>query len=284
VPPRILIFVALSGDGPRAAAGVACTLAPPGSARPLSLDPVHLSPEVRPAADRLAELLDLRPVANEIALLGHITELLRERPNATIVIDAPRPGAVVRLVEAADLARAHLDTGRPDASTSSLAAARAAERAELPILQAAATAGDLIRAPELTTVGLLAGPAAQRADERTARAALALVGIGTLEPVLPAASAKAAAALYDHVPGSPGAGHPAPVTTVTPSGAQLRVALPSLPDDLRAVRSGQELVLQAGGSSRRLHAPVSLGPLIPGAISAGEDGTVIAEFLPDSTG
>ncbi|MDO9354026.1 MAG: hypothetical protein Q7T55_10035, partial [Solirubrobacteraceae bacterium] len=158
MPPRILIFVGLSGDGPRAAAGAACELSPPGFARPLTLDPAQADSVVRRTGDDLAEHLALRPVAWELAILARVTELLRERPDATVVIDAPRPDALLRVIEAADLARARLDAGRPGPATSTLAAQRSLGASpELPVLRAAATGGDLLRAPELTTVGL-AGP------------------------------------------------------------------------------------------------------------------------------
>ncbi len=290
MPPRILIFVGLSGDGPRAAAGAACEMAPPGSARPLTLDPAQADSTVRRTADTLAEHLALRPVAWELALLARVTELLRERPDATVVIDAARPPALLRLLEAADLARARLDAGRPAASASTLAAQRSLQAApELPVLRAAATGGDLLRAPELTTVGLAAplGPPAGAGTVHAhhpdvaalaARTALTFAGVTVLAGTLPNDPEQAAQAVVDGG-GAPAAGRdPAPVITATPGGAELKLTLPDLPDDLRAVRSGGELALHGAGLSRRLRAPISLGALVPGGVSAAADGTIVATF------
>lgn len=279
MPPRILIFVGLSGDGPRAAAGAACELTPTGAARPLTLDAAHSGSVVRRTADRLAESLDLRPVAWELAVLTEITALLRERPDATVVIDAPHPSALLRILEAADLARARLDAGRPAEGTSTLAAQRSAEHGELALLRAAATAGDLLRAPELTTAGLLSTddlvPAVARDGVLSARTALAFAGVNVLTDLLPSGASDAALAVAG---GTAPAVDPAPVWEATPLGADLRLALPDLPDDLRAVRSGQELALHAAGLSRRVRAPKSLGDLVPGAVAAGADGTIVASF------
>lgn len=284
MPPRILIFVALSGDGPRAAAGAACELAPPGSARPLSLDPALAPPAVLRTGDLLAADLDLRPVAGELALLGHVTALLHERPNATVVIDSPRPRTVIALLSAADLARARLDAARPPAGTTTLAARRLGAAPGLAALRDAAAAGDLLRAPELTSVGLLAGPAAEPGAEDGARLGLAFAGV-TVAPGLldddPVAAARALAA-------SGGTAalvrDPAPVTHATPTGAELHLPLPSVPDDLRAVASGDELALHAGGATRRLHAPASLGALVPSGVVAGDDGAVVARFARPADG
>jgi hypothetical protein len=281
VPPRILIFVGLSGDGPRADAGAACELAPPGTARPLTLDPVHADATVRRSADRLAEHLGVRPVAWELAVLARLTELLRERPDATVVIDAVRPAALIRVLEAADLARARLDDGRPAAGTSSLAAQRQAQAPELPLLRAAAAAGDLLRAPELTTVGLHAGPApSHQLDVIGARTSLALAGVDVLPDLLPDEPRAAAEAALASGGAEAARRDPAAVVHATPAGADLRLALPDLPDDLRAVKSGDELALHGGGLTRRLRAPASLGGLVPGGVAAGADGEIIASFVP----
>ncbi|MFN7132391.1 MAG: hypothetical protein ACK4N5_09920, partial [Myxococcales bacterium] len=182
MPPRILILAALSGDGPRAACGLACELVRPGAARPLTVDPALAPPVLRSAADRLAEQLALRPVAHPLAILAHLTGLLRERADATVVLEADRPERLVELLETADLARARLDAERPGEGTSSLAAQRASQSApDLPVLRAAAAGGDLLRARELTTCGLVAGPWAEPADELRARTMLALAGLPVLE-------------------------------------------------------------------------------------------------------
>lgn len=282
MPPRILIFVGLSGDGPRAAAGAACELAPTGAARPLTLDPAQSGPAVRRTTDRLEESLDLRPVAFELAILAEITALVRERPDSTVVIDTPRPSTLVRVLEAADLARARLRAGRPDAGTSTLAAQRHAEGGDLALLRAAATAGDVLRAPELTTVGLLStddlAPSVARAGVLSARTALTFAGVTVLPGLLPADPEQAAQAVSARGGRGPRDGDPAPVWQATPGGAELRLALPDLPDDLRAVRSGSELSLHAAGVSRRVRAPMALGGLIPGAVAAGADGTIVASF------
>lgn len=279
MPPRILIFVSLSGDA-RAAAGAACEAAPAGSARPLSLQPALAPAEVLRAGDVLAADLDLRPVAGQLALLAHLTALLRERPNATVVLDSCGPPPLVALLSAADLARARLDAARPPAGTSTLAAQRAGRAAGLGSLQAAAAAGDLLRAPELTSVGLLAGPASSARAEDDARLALAFAGLTVAPALLPDDPASAASQLA-------GAGgtaalprDPAPVVTAIPGGAELRVPLPRVPDDLRAVRSGEELALHAGGASRRLRAPASLGVLAPGSVSAAGDDVVVRFAAP----
>jgi hypothetical protein len=285
VPPRILIFVALSGDGPRAAAGAACERAPAGTGRPLSLTPALAPPAVLRAGDVLAADLDLRPVAGELALLGHTTALLRERPNATIAIDSPSPAALTSLLSAADLARARLDAARPPAGTSTLAAQRAGAAPGLAALRAAAAAGDLLRAPELTSVGLLsgpgllAGPGLLTSDEEShARVALAFAGLAVAPGLLPADPSAAAQALEACGGTAALAYDPAPVATATNDGAELRVPLPAVPDDLRAVRSGEELALHAGGATRRLRAPASLGALTPGSVMAGDDGAIVVRF------
>lgn len=282
MPPRILIFVALSGDGPRAAAGAACERAPAGTARPLSLDPAAAPPTVLRTSDALASDLDLRPVAGELALLGHLTGLLHERPNATIVIDAPRPRHLVALLGAADLARARLDAARPAAGTTTLAARRLGGSAGLAALRAAAAAGDLLRAPELTSVGLLAGPTPSAAAEQSTRLALALAGVALTDGLLSDDPADAAQALADAGGTAALVRDPAPVARATADGAELHLTLPALPDDLRAVANGPELALHAGGVSRRLHAPASLGRLVPRGVTAGEDGTIVARFATPS--
>ncbi|MDQ8047280.1 MAG: hypothetical protein AAGC46_20255, partial [Solirubrobacteraceae bacterium] len=71
---------------------------------------------------------------------------------------------------------------------------------------------------------------------------------------------------------------PAPVTVATAGGAELRLHLPDMPDDLRAVRSGRELALHAAGVARRLRAPASLGGLVPGGVAADPDGSIVATF------
>jgi hypothetical protein len=277
VPPRILILAALSGDGPRAAAGQACELVRPGAARPLTVDPALAPPVIRVAADRLAEQLALRPVAHSLAVLAHLTSLLRERADAIVVLEADRPGRLVALLETADLARARLDAERPAAGTSTLAAQRAMQGApDLPVLRAAAAGGDLLRAPELTTCGLIAGPHAVPGDELRARTALALAGVAVLPTLLPEDPDGAARALVDAVPAD--APDPSPVLTATDGGAELSLRLPEVPHDLRAVRSGDELTLQTGGISRRVRAPRSLGALLPGEVGAGDAGLVVARF------
>lgn len=284
MPPRILIFVALSGDGPRAAAGAACEQATAGTARPLSLDPSAAPAEVLRASDALAADLDLRPVARELAILGHLTGLLRERPSATVVIDALRPRDVVGLLSAADLARARLDAARPPAATTTLAARRLANAAGLAALRCAAAAGDLLRAPELTSVGLLAGPAADAGAESAARVALTFAGL-TVTPALldddPIVAARSLA-----VAGGTAAlaRDPAPVARATAGGAELGLALPELPADLRAVGSGHELALHAGGVTRRFHAPASLGALVPSGVTASDAGEIVLRFAPTADG
>ncbi len=280
MPPRILIFVALGGDGPRAAAGAACERAAPGTARPLSLEPGLAPPAVLRAGDLLAADLDLRPVAGQLALLGHITALLRERPGALIAVDSPSPGSLISLLSAADLARARLDAARPPAGTSTLAAQRAGAAPGLASLRAAAAAGDLLRAPELCSVGLLAGPPGAPGDEAAARVALAFAGLTLAPALLPADPAAAAEALEACGGTAALTRDPAPVATATPDGAELALTLPAVPDDLRAVRSGEELALHAGGTTRRLRAPASLGALAPGSVTAGDDGSITVRFAP----
>lgn len=284
MPPRILIFVALSGDGPRAAAGAACEQAPAGNARPLSLDPVAVPPSVLRAGDALAADLDLRPVAGELALLGHITTLLRERPNATIVIDAPRPRDVIGLLSTADLARARLDAARPAAGTTTLAARRLAGASPLSALRDAAAAGDLLRAPELTSVGLLSGPATDAGAERAARLALAFTGVAVAPGLLPDDPAAAARTLAAAGGTAALTRDPAPVARAVGGGAELRLTLPDLPDDLRAVGNGDELALHAGGFTRRLHPPASLGALAPSGVTASDDGEIVIRFAPRTEG
>lgn len=284
MPPRILIFVALSGDGPRAAAGAACEQAAAGSARPLSLDPASTPPEILRASDALAADLDLRPVARELATLSHVTGLLRERPNATVVIDAPRPRDVVALLSAADLARARLDAARPSAATTTLAARRLANAAGLTALRDAAAAGDLLRAPELTSVGLLAGPAADARSELTARVALTFAGVAVAPALLDEAPGIAAQTLADAGGTAALTRDPSPVARATAGGAELWLSLPDLPDDLRAVGSGNELALHAGGVTRRLHAPASMGVLVPSGVTASDDGEIVVRFAPRPEG
>lgn len=281
MPPRILIFVALSGDRPRAAVGVACELAPAGSARPLSLQAEAGDAALRRTADRLADNLDLRPVAPQLAVLSHFTALLRERPDASVAIDAAGPAELVALLAAADLARARLDAARPPAGASSLAAQRAGQRPELPVLQASAAAGDVLRAPELTTVGLIAGPHSGAAELAAAQTALYLAGLAVHDQLLagdPAAAAEQLTALATT------ARDPVARAVATADGAQLTLTLPTLPADLRAVRTGAELALSACGAVRRLKAPRSLGALIPGGVAAGDDGTLVASFVPAEPG
>lgn len=279
MPPRILILAALSGDGARAAAGQACELVRPGAARPLAVDPALAPPHIRAASDRLAEHLALRPVAHPLAVLAHLTGLLRERADATVVLAASRPERLVELLETADLARARLDAERPPAGTSTLAAQRAVQQApDLPTLRAAAAGGDLLRARELTTCGLLAGPHAVPGDELRARTVLALAGLAVLPSLLPDDPARAARLIVDAAPTD--APDPSPVLTAVAAGAELEVRLPAVPQDLRAVRSGEELTLQTAGISRRVRAPRSLGRLAPGDIAADEDGSVVATFRP----
>ncbi|MFT4036303.1 MAG: hypothetical protein QM679_12085, partial [Patulibacter sp.] len=201
MPPRILIVAALSGDGPRATAGVACELVRPGAARPLAIDPALAPPAIRRASDHLAEQLALRPVAHPLAILAHLTALLRERADATVVLEADRPGRLALLLETADLARARLDAERPPAGASTLAAQRAAQSSpDLPTLRAAAAAGDLLRARELTTCGLVAGPRAAPGDEARARTILALAGVAVLDALLPDDPAAAARQLVEAAP------------------------------------------------------------------------------------
>jgi len=283
VPPRILILAALSGDGPRAAAGLTCELVRPGAARPFAVAPALAPPVIRTASDRLAEQLALRPVAHPLAVLAHLTSLLRERADATIVLEADRPSRLALLVETADLARARLDAERPPAGTSTLAAQRASQAAtDLPTLRAAAAGGDLLRARELTTCGLVAGPHAAPGDEERARTILALAGIPVLPALLSEDPAEAARQLVDAVPSD--APDPSPVLMATGEGAELGVRLPRVPQDLRAVRSGEELTFHTSGVSRRVRAPRSLGRLVPGDIAAAEDGLVIARFRPHDQG
>lgn len=71
---------------------------------------------------------------------------------------------------------------------------------------------------------------------------------------------------------------PAPVAFATPGGAELRLTLPDLPDDLRAVGSGDELALHTGGTTRRLHAPASLGGLVPSGVTASDEGEIVVRF------
>lgn len=277
MPPRILILAALSGEGPRAAAGLACEYVRVGAARPLSVDPALAPPVIRTASDRLAEQLALRPVAHPLAVLAHITWLLRERADATVVLEADRPRRLVDLLETADLARARLDAERPAAGTSSLAAQRAAQTAiDLPTLRAAAAGGDLLRAPELTTCGLIAGPHAAPGDEERARTMLALAGVPVLGALLPDDPKRAARAIVDVSPSA--TPDPSPVLTAAQDGAELAIQLPRVPQDLRAVRCGEELTLQTSGISRRVRAPRSLGRLVPGEVGAGDDGMVVARF------
>ncbi|MBJ7470411.1 MAG: hypothetical protein JHD16_03885 [Solirubrobacteraceae bacterium] len=285
MPPRILIFVALSGDGSRAAAGAACERATAGTARPLSLAASAAPAAVLRAGDVLAADLDLRPIAGELALLAHVTALMRERPDALLAIDSTDPARLVALMSAADLARARLDAARPPAGTSTLAAQRAGAAPHLTALQAAAAAGDLLRAPELTSVGLLAGPSPAEGAEARAREALAFAGLTVATGLLPPTPAAAAQALEGAGGVAALALDPAPFSVATPGGAEVHLPLPTVPDDLRAVRSGQELALHAGGATRRLRAPASLGALVPGAVSAGDDGAVVVRFVsPGSAG
>lgn len=279
MPPRILILAALSGDGPRAAAGLTCELVRPGAARPLAIDPALAPPVIRSASDRLAEQLALRPVAHPMAVLAHLTGLLRERADATVVLEADRPSRLVELLETADLARARLDAERPPAGTSSLAAQRAVHAApDLPTLRLAAAGGDLLRARELTTCGLVAGPHAAPGDEERARTMLALAGLPVLPELLPSAPDAAARRIAEAQPSD--APDPSFVLTAVDGGAELAVHLPRTPQDLRAIRSGEELTLQTAGTSRRVRAPRSLGRLIPGEVAAATDGLVLARFAP----
>jgi hypothetical protein len=280
VPPRILILAALSGDGPRAAAGLTCELVRPGAARPLAIDPALAPPVIRTASDRLAEQLALRPVAHPMAVLAHLTALLRERADATVVLEADRPVRLVELLETADLARARLDAERPAAGTSSLAAQRAVQSApDLPTLRLAAAGGDLLRARELTTCGLVGGPHAVPGDEERARTMLALAGLPVLPELLPDAPEAAARRIAEAAPSD--APDPSFVlTAVEGGGAELAVQLPRTPQDLRAIRSGEELTLQTSGISRRVRAPRSLGRLVPGEVAAATDGLVLARFAP----
>lgn len=281
MPPRILILAALSGDGPRAAAGLTCELVRPGAARPLAVDPALAPREIRTASDRLAEQLALRPVAHPMAVLAHLTSLLRERADATVVLEADRPARLVQLLETADLARARLDAERPAAGTSSLAAQRAVHAApDLPTLRLAAAGGDLLRARELTTCGLVPGPYPATGDEERARTILALAGLPVLPDLLPNDPERAAHRIAEAAPSE--APDPSFVLTAVDGGAELAVRLPRTPQDLRAVRSGDELTLQTGGISRRVRAPRSLGRLVPGEISAAADGLVLARFTPSS--
>lgn len=277
MPPRILIFAALSGDAPRTAAGLACEQLPAGAARPLAVDPARTSPAIRRAADHLAEQLALRPVAHAMAVLAHLTALLRERADATVVLEADRPERLVDLLETADLARARLHAERPAAGSSTLAVARAAAAPDLPTLRAAAAAGDLLRARELTTCGLITGPHAAPGADLAARSMLALAGL----PVLPAALAEdpadAAAQLLAATPAD--AADPAPLIEPDATGATVSVHLPAVPEDLRAVRSDRELALQSAGRTRRLDAPRCLGTLLPDRVGTGSDGAVVIRFV-----
>lgn len=283
MPPRILILAALSGDGPRAAAGLTCELVRPGAARPLAVDPALAPPVIRSASDRLAEQLALRPVAHPLAVLAHLTGLLRERADATVVLEADRPARLVELLETADLARARLDAERPAAGTSSLAAQRAVQSApDLPTLRLAAAGGDLLRARELTTCGLVAGPHAVPGDEERARTMLALAGLPVLPELLSEDPAAAARRLAEAAPSD--APDPSFVLTAVDGGAELAVHLPRTPQDLRAIRSGEELTLQTSGISRRVRAPRSLGRLVPGEVAAASDGLVLARFAPAADG
>ncbi len=235
---------------------------------------------LRTAADRLAEQLALRPVAYPLAVLAHLTALLRERADATVVLEADRPERLVGLLETADLARARLDAERPPAGTSSLAAQRAAQSApDLPVLRAAAAGGDLLRARELTTCGLVAGPWAEPADELRARTMLALAGMPLLPELLEDDPAAAARTLVEAEPTA--AADPSPVLAAVQGGAELRIALPRtrrISAPCAAVTSSRCRRPGSAGGSR---APRSLGMLRPGAIAADASGRVIATFEED---
>lgn len=155
----------------------------------------------------------------------------------------------------------------------------------LAAVRAAAAAGDLLRASELTSVGLLAGPLlAAAGDEDAARVALAFAGV-TVAPAMLPDDAMAAAEALELCGGTAAlVRDPAPVVTAIDGGAELRLPLPAVPDDLRAVRSGDELALHAGGVTRRLRAPASLGPLRPGSVAAGDDGSIAVRFEPHQPG
>lgn len=268
MPPRILIFAALSGDAPRTAAGRACEALPAGAARPLAVDPARTPAGIRRAADHLAEQLALRPVAHAMAVLAHLTGLLRERADATVVLEADRPERLVDLLETADLARARLHAEQPEAGSSTLAIARAASAPDLPTLRLAAAAGDLLRASELTTCGLIPGPHAAPGADAAARTMLALAGLPVLPEPLPDEPEQAARVLLAAAPQA--AEDPAPIVRTTPHGAIVQVQLPAVPEDLRAVRSEGELALQSAGHARRLAAPRCLGSLLPGRVASGE--------------
>ncbi len=274
MPPRILIFAALSGDAPRTAAGRACEALPAGAARPLAVDPARTPAGIRRAADHLAEQLALRPVAHAMAVLAHLTGLLRERADATVVLEADRAERLVDLLETADLARARLHAERPAAGSSTLAVARAGGAPDLPTLRAAAAAGDLLRARELTTCGLIPGPHAAPGADAAARTLLALAGLPVLPEPLPDEPAEAAAALLRATPAA--APDPAPVVRPGATAATIELTLPAIPQDLRAVRSQGEVALQSAGRSRRLEAPRCLGVLTPGRVRTGTDTVQIA--------
>lgn len=272
MPPRILIFTATTGSSGAAAAGAACELAEPGTARALTLD-LTRDPVVRTEADRIAGSLDLRPVAAQLAVLCQITALLRERADATIALDAGEPSGLLALIAAADLARARLDAARPAAGVSTLAATRQGADADLPVLRDAAIAGDLLRAPEITLTGITgAEPGA------VVRSRLALAGLTLTKTVLPDdpdAAAGALARAHTRRAGVPGA---APLAVTTAAGADLTLQLPGRLPHLRAVRSGEELVISDGSVERRVRAPRSLGRLTPAGLSAGDDGALVGHF------
>ncbi len=109
---------------------------------------------------------------------------------------------------------------------------------------------------------------------------LALAGLPVLPELLPGDPQQAAHRIAAAAPTE--APDPSFVLTAVEGGAELTVRLPRTPQDLRAVRSGDELTLQTAGTSRRVRARDRLGGSFPGEISAAADGLVLARFTPSS--
>lgn len=282
---RLLCFVALSEPAPARAAALAAIASAGGhDLRPLPLAAADAPPAIRAIADRLAEYLHLRSVAHELATLAMLVTLLREPSEPVVVADLAGTDALVRLIGAADLARDRLAHERPPAGASTLAAQRAASGgAELPVLAAAAAAGDLLRAPELTALGLIGaagtgGTAAGVAARDRAERQLALVGI----PHHGLLSEDPAIAAIELIEASP---RPdlTPLPTLAPAqDPVLHVPLADPPADLRAVRAGSTIALHSSGATRRLEAPLVLGARVPSDVTADAGGLQIA--LPPAAG